>query len=149
MVVREDQDSGKNDEFDDLFRMHAKNVHCGVGVAPLPELDHVVPHAVMWTFAQRVDTVPPGDRLTIRTNCPGNLTWQLDGGERRSAPLVPAGGVMAGVRRYHLTRGPLCETARLVRFQFHCTHRGCGCRDVCCRVDEYLLPIEPSGGRTV
>jgi alpha-amylase/alpha-mannosidase (GH57 family) len=142
----EDQDSGNDDEFDDLFRTHLRNVYRGLDVEPPPELDrHIVPHAVIWTFARRVGAVQPGDRLTVRTNCPGRLTWQLDGGEPQSAPLVPAGGVMAGVQRHHLTLGPFPEATTLIRFRFHCTHPGCDCRDVCCRGDEYGVRIERPG----
>jgi len=103
----EDQDSGNDDEFDDLFRTHLKNVYRGLGVKPPAELDrHIVPHAVLWTFARQVSRVQQGDRLTVRANCPGVLTWRLDDGEPQtadtSAPLsarmVLAGGVMAGVR---------------------------------------------------
>lgn len=142
----EDQDSGNDDEFDDLFRMHVKNIYRSLGLEPPPDLDrHIVPHAVLWTFARRVGAVQPGDRLTIRTNCPGKLTWQLDGGEVQSAPLLPAGGVMAGVQRHHLTLGPFPEAAKLVQFRFHCTHPGCDCRDVCCRGDEYTVCVERPG----
>jgi len=144
----QDQDSGNDDEFDDLFRTHLKNVYRGLNEPPPVELErHIVPHAVVWSFSQPVATIQPGDRLTVRTNCPGRLAWQVDGGEQQSAPLVPAGGVMAGVQRHHLTLGPFPATAHEVRFRFHCGHAGCDCRDVCCRGDEHAVRIaQPAGG---
>jgi hypothetical protein len=138
----QDQDAGNDDEFDDLFRTHLKNVYRGLGAAPPAELDrHIVPHAVVWSFARQVAAIQPGDRLTVRTNCPGRLTWCVDGGEEQSAPLVPAGGVMAGVQRHHVTLGPFPPTANIVRFRFHCGHQGCDCHDACCRGDEHVLEI--------
>ncbi|MFQ6102646.1 MAG: hypothetical protein ACE5OS_15655, partial [Anaerolineae bacterium] len=137
------QDSGNDDEFDDLFRTHLKNVYRGLGVKPPAELDrHIVPHAVLWTFARQVSRVQQGDRLTVRANCPGVLTWRLDDGEPQTAEMVLAGGVMAGVQRYHLTLGPFPPQVREVRFTFRCTHPGCDCRDVCCDPREYVVRIE-------
>jgi len=139
----EDQDSGNDDEFDDLFRTHLKNVYRSLGSDPPAELDrHIVPHAVVWSFAQQVSRIQRGDRLTVRTNCPGVLTWWLDGGEPQAADMVPAGGVMAGVRRYHLTLGPFPEGVGEIRFRFRCTHRGCDCRDICCEPREYAVRIK-------
>lgn len=86
--------------------------------------------------------VQPGDRLTVRTNCPGVLTWQFDGGEPQAAEMVPAGGVMAGVQRYHLTLGPIPLGLREVRFHFRCTHPNCDCRDICCGPQEYAVRSE-------
>jgi hypothetical protein len=56
--------------------------------------------------------------------------------------MVPAGGVMAGVKRYHLTLGPFPPGVREVHFTFRCTHPGCDCRDVCCEPREYVVRIE-------
>jgi len=128
----DDQDSGRDDEFDDLFRTHLKNVYRGLAFEPPQELDvHIVPHVTTWTFVQPVKSIVQGDRLRVLTNCPGVLHWQLEGGEPHSAPLVPVGGVMAGAHRHHLTLGPLYGS-RLVRFRFECRHPGCDCKDVCC-----------------
>lgn len=41
----EDQDSGNDDKFDDLFRTHLKNIYRGLGVEPLAELD---PHPISY-----------------------------------------------------------------------------------------------------
>ncbi|NOZ26682.1 MAG: hypothetical protein GXP39_01335 [Chloroflexi bacterium] len=136
----EDQDSGNDDEFDDLFRIHLKNVYRGLEADPPAALDrHIVPHAMTWTFVQQIPHIQRGDRLTIRTNCPGVLTWRLDDGEPQTAEMVPAGGVMAGVRRYHLSLGPFPPEVREVHFVFRCTHLGCDCRDVCCEPREYSV----------
>lgn len=141
-----DQESGNDQEFDDLFRTHLKNVYRGLGGAsglggePPADLDdHIVPHAVVWTFARQVARVQPGDRLTVQTNCPGVLTWQFDGGGPQEAALVPAGGVMAGVRRYHLSLGSFPPGAREVRFTFLCTYHACSRRDICCDPTEYMV----------
>lgn len=146
----DDQDSGNDEQFDDLFRMHLRNVYRGMGVEPPAELDrHIVPRAVVWSFTQQTAWVQPGDRLTVRTNCPGILTWQLDGGESQAASLLPAGGVMAGVQRYHLTFDPFPPTVRDVRFQFRCTQPGCDGQEICCKPDEYVVRIGQVAARSV
>lgn len=138
----EDQDSGNDDEFDDLLRMHLKNIYRNLGVEIPSELDrHIVPHAVVWTFTHQVTRIQPGDRLTVRTNCPGLLNWQVDGGEPHTGEMVPAGGVMAGVQRYHLTLGPFPHRSRELKFRFKCTHRNCEGRDVCCKQEVYIVNI--------
>ena len=145
-----DQDSGNDAEFDDLFRTHLRNVYRGLGVEPPAELDrHIVARAVLWTFTQQVGWMQPGDRLTVRTNCPGMLTWQIDGGEPQAVALLPAGGVMAGVQRYHLTLGPVPAEAGEVRFRFRCTQRGCDGRDICCKPDDYVVRIGQGAPRSV
>lgn len=138
----EDQDSGNDDEFDDLFRVHLKNIYRTMGVEPPAELNiHIVPHTVIWTFVQQVEQIQVGDRLTIRTNCPGTLTWRWEGGEEHTSPLVPVGGVMAGVHRYHLTL-ELVVAPSAVYFRFHCTHRDCNGQDICCEPQEYRVRVE-------
>lgn len=137
-----DQDSGNDDEFDDLFRTHLKNVYRSLGSEPPAELErHIVPHAVVWTFTQQISRIQPGDRLTVRTNCAGMLRWQVDGGVAQTAELSPVGGVMAGVTRYNLTLGPFASSAEKVRFRFTCTHEGCPGQEVCCEPKEYLVRI--------
>jgi hypothetical protein len=63
-----------------------------------------------------LESATQDDRLTVRTNCPGVLTWREDGREPQTAELVAVGGVMAGIRRYHLTLGPFPERVQKVRF---------------------------------
>ena len=138
-----DQDSGNDDEFDDLFRIHLKSAYRQADLAPPQELDrHIVPHAVLWTFAHQVSRVQRSDRLTVRTNCSGNLTWSLDGEPAQTASLSPSGGVMAGVRRYHLTLGPFEARHSVLSFSFHCTYQGCpGGNEVCCRQDIFRVEL--------
>jgi glycosyl hydrolase family 57 len=136
----EDKDSGSDYEFDDLFRTHLKNIYRGLGSKPPEELDwHIVPRVTLWTFTHQVPRVQPGDRLTIRTNCPGALTWWLDGEEPQATKMLPVGGVMAGVQRYHLTLGPFPAEAHAVHFRFRCTHPGCCVQDICCNADEHTV----------
>jgi hypothetical protein len=166
------KDPGNDDEFDDLVRIHLKNIcldktrhkYRGLGAEPSAEPErHIpstssgrrVPHAVVWTFTEQVARIQRGGRLTILTDCPGVLTlraepqgeaWCVDGGEPRtpdtSAPLstrmVPAGGVMAGVRLYHLTLGPFLPEMREVRFTFRCTHPGCNGRDILVYIQRFV-----------
>ena len=137
----DDQDSGRDEEFDELFRAHLKNVYRGLGVEPPQELDvHIVPHVATWTFVQPVKRVFEGDRLRVLTNCPGVLHWQLEGREPQSAPLAPVGGVMAGAHRHHLTLGPL-RGSRLVRFRFECRHLGCDGKVACCNATQEEVEI--------
>ncbi len=137
-----DQESGNDEEFDELFRLHLKNVYRSLDLEPPIVLDrHIVPHAIPWTFTSPVQRIQVGDRLTVCTNCPGVLTWQVDGGAPRSSPLTPAGGAMAGVQRYHVTLGPFPSPAREVRFRFRCTHPGCPGDDVCCSRDDHVVEV--------
>lgn len=128
-----DQDSGRDEEFDDLFRIHLKNVYRARGVRPPEELDtHIVPRSVLWTHVAPVSRIQGGDRLSIRTHCPGQLEWSVDGGPGGSAALSPVGGVMAGASRYQLMLGPFPESARELRFRFECRHEGCPGTEFCC-----------------
>lgn len=137
-----DQDSGNDAEFDDLFRLHLKNIYRGLGGEPPAELArNIVPHAVVWTFTRQIDQIQPGDRLTVRTNCPGVLTWQVDDGAPHTADLTPVGGVMAGVQRYHLTLGPFAPEVHEVCFYFRCTHPNCDGTHVCCKAEEHTVRI--------
>lgn len=139
----EDQDSDNDAAFDDLFRMHLKNVYRGLGLDPPPGLEHpIVPRDVIWTFTNPVDRVAPGNRLVVQTNCPGELTWWLGEEEARTETLSPVGGVMAGVRRYHLILGPFEDGSRPLHFQFRCTHRDCDGKGLCCRGDEHVVRVE-------
>jgi len=128
-----DQDSGRDEEFDDLFRTHLKNVYRARGASPPEELDtHIVPHTVLWTHVAPVNRIQVQDRLTIRTQCPGELEWSVDGGPVRRQALSPVGGVMARASRYHITLGPFPESARKLRFRFECKHEGCPGTELCC-----------------
>ena len=138
-----DQDSGSDDEFDHLFRLHLKNVYLSLASEPPAALDwHIVPTVARWTFTRPISSMQPGDRLTIRTNCPGTLTWWLDGAEPLIAEMQPVGGVLAGARRYQMTLGPFSKEAGTVHFRFQCTHPGCTGEDLCCAgIEQQVLII--------
>lgn len=142
----DDQDSGNDPEFDDLFRLHLKTVYRAMGAQPPLALDrNIVPHTVLWTFTQQVPSIQPGDRLRVRTHCPGLLTWQVDDAPALSASLTPVGGVMAGTSRHHITLGPFPPDVREVRFRFRCTHPNCDGKGICCRENEHHVTIARGG----
>ena len=131
----EDQESGHDDIFDDLFRMHLKNVYRGLGVKPPDYLeDHIVPHKVIWAFTRPVQDIQHLDRLSIITNCPGVLTWKIDSGESNVTEVLPVGGVMAGAQHYLASLGPFPLHAHELLFAFRCTHPGCSGDDICCKL---------------
>lgn len=137
-----DQESGVDAEFDDLFRTHLRNVYRGIGAEPPAALSrHIVPRAIVWTFAMPVGRINASDRLVIQTNCPGEVDWRLDGGEIRTTRLLSVGGVMAGVRRHQLTLGPFTAGSHALRFRFRCLQRACERRDVCCSGEEQDVAI--------
>jgi alpha-amylase/alpha-mannosidase (GH57 family) len=139
----EDQDSGNDHEFDDLFRLHLKNVYRLLEATPPAELDrHIVPHSVIWTHASQVDSIHQTDLLTVRTHCPGRLNWIVDDRPPQSAEMQPVGGVMAGVNRHQLTIGPFPDGAAEVIFTFECTHVGCPGTYICCDPRPYQVRIE-------
>jgi alpha-amylase/alpha-mannosidase (GH57 family) len=128
-----DQESRDDSDFDDLFRRHLREAYRAAGLAPPPPLDdHIVPHRVVWTFTRPVDRIACGDLLTVRTNCPGHLVVRVGADGERSLALAPAGGVMAGARRFHVTIGPFASTVEHVTFRFHCEHPGCTGGAPCC-----------------
>ena len=129
-----DQDSGSDDRFDDLFRLHLKTVFSALGDAPPARFDrHIVPHRVIWTFARPVDRIQIGDELAVQTNCPGTLQWRFDDGPVQASPLFPVQGTLAGAGRFSLTLAPLPPTLRAIHFRFKCTHPGCDGSGPCCR----------------
>ena len=138
-----DQESAGDALFDDLFRAHLRSIFRSLGAATPAWLDeHIMPRTVKWTFARPTATMHAGDRLTVQTNCPGVLTWQLRDEAPQSTSLAPTGGVMAGTRRHQTTIGPFDDRAGPVRFRFRCTAPGCDGRDICCRQDEQIVRIE-------
>ena len=150
----EDQASDSDAEFDDLFRDHVKAVYRALRRKPPLSLDDaIVPHALIWTFARPVRSVRVGDRLSIRTNCPGVLIWKTDREEQwTTGELIPAGGVMAAVHRFGLTLGPFAPPVQWVEFRFRCAHPGCSGTEPCCRAEMQRVEIigsqaEESGRR--
>jgi alpha-amylase/alpha-mannosidase (GH57 family) len=138
----EDQDSGNDPEFEDLFRLHLKNIYRFLEATPPAELDlHIIPHSVIWTHVAPVEQIQAGDRLTVRTHCPGRLTWIVVDKPPQSAEMQPVGGAMAGVNRYQLTLGPFTEETHEIRFTFECTHVGCPGTAICCDPRPYHVRI--------
>ncbi len=143
----DDQASDSDADFDDLFRGHLKAVYRAAGRRPPRSLDrHIVPHAPIWTFASPVRSIQAGDRLVVRTNCPGRLEWGT-GAEApwASAELIAAGGVMVGTHRYGITLGPFAASDRWVEFRFRCAHPGCTGEAPCCRPDPRRVSVVRSG----
>lgn len=140
----DDQDSGNDSEFDELYRALLRQVYRSLGLAAPSALDaHIVPRAVVWEFSHPVSAVQAGDRLTVRTHCPGTLTWRVDDGPVQTALLAPSGGAMAGTNRHSLTLGPLPRVAGELLFEFQCSDPRCDGRDVCCRLGEQRVTIVP------
>ena len=145
-----DQESGRDDVFDHLFRTHLRSVYTHLGRdAPAALAEHIVPHVTAWSFTRPVDVLQPGDRLHIVTNCPGELTWWVDEAPPQTARSHAAGGVMAGPQRHYVTLGPFARDARELRFDFRCTHHGCDGRGACCRAGEQLVRFGAVSGRSV
>jgi alpha-amylase/alpha-mannosidase (GH57 family) len=140
----DDQESGDDGEFDALFRAHLREVYRAAGLDPPFTLErHIVPRASVWTFTHPIERIQAGDRLVVRTHCPGVLSWRMEGeGISRDEALVPAGGAMAGVSEYHATLGPFGPETREVRFQFRCTDLACSGQEVCCWQEERVVRIE-------
>jgi len=104
----DDQDSGRDSEFDDLFRMHLGNVYRSLSVPPPERLKEViVPHVFAWDYGTPGAWVPPGHEVTIRTLGPGTLTVRIDGGPPRAVAAAPVGGVMSATVFYQAPLGPL------------------------------------------
>jgi len=91
-----------------------------------------VPRSMLWTHVAPVHRIQPGDRLSVRTHCPGLVEWSVDGEPARSSAVTSVGGVMAGASRYQLTLGPFPESAAELHFRFECRHEGCPGTELCC-----------------
>jgi hypothetical protein len=96
---------------------------------------------VIWTFTDRARSIHAGERLTIRTNCPGSLTWSVDDGPTREVDLMAVGGVMAGARRHQITLGPFAPSQR-IRFRFRCRHDSCDHAHPCCHGEDERVLVE-------
>lgn len=122
----DDQDSRNDAAFDELFRGHLRGLYDALQLQAPASLDEsIVDHPLVWTFTRPIPTIRRRDHVSIRTNCPGHLTYRIDDGEEQSVPLAAVGGVMAGSRRFQVTLGPFLPSAVRLAFQFHCQHAGC------------------------
>lgn len=137
----DDQSSGYDAVFEELFRAHLARIYAELGAEPSPVLNvPIIPAKVVWTFARQVARIGRQDVLVVQTNCPGALLWHVDGGGAESAVLRPVGGVMAGVARHQLSIGPL-PGARELTFRFECRHKDCDCSGPCCRPTVFRVEI--------
>ena len=128
-----DQESRNDAVFDELFRGHLRGVYAALELEAPESLDgFIVTHPVVWTFTRPLAAIRQGERVSIRTNCAGSLTYQVDGLSRDARSLAAMGGVMAGARRFQVTLGPFPLGAQRLTFEFHCEHPGCDGRSPCC-----------------
>ncbi len=145
----EDQASDSDADFDDLFRMHLKNVYRAAAQRVPARLDgHIVPHTPIWTFVKPVGSIQAGDRLVVRTNCPGRLQWRTSVDRTWTvSDLIPTGGVMAGMHRFGVTLGPFLSGVGWVEFRFHCAHPACCGTDPCCQGELQRVAIVSEEGQ--
>ena len=143
-----DQDSGQDQEFDDLFRAHLQAAYRAYGRRSPRELGrHLVPHTVTWSFVAPVAAMQENDELVIVTNCPGSLEWRFDGGVPRQSPLFPVRGTLGGLGRHRLNLAPVPSGTRLIEFRFRCAHEGCAERSPCRDASWRSVNVLAAGGR--
>lgn len=137
----DDQDSGQDEVWDDLYRTHLRAVYAGVGLPPPPELDdHIVPHLAVFTFTGSLPSVQGGDRLAVRTNCPGRLFWRHDGSEEETVRLSLCTS-RTGPIRHQAILDPFPPGVRRLGLRFHCEHLECDGLGACCHGEEIVIPI--------
>lgn len=129
----DDQSSGNDDRFDDLFRAHVRRIYEELEEPWPAELAVAISTpSVVWSFSQPVDRVSPGERVVVQTNCPGSVTWHYGDRRTQTTQSEPVGGVLAGSRRFHAALGPVPPDASLLDFEFSCGDCSCGGRGACC-----------------
>ncbi len=137
-----DQASAADAAFDQLFRLHLRSVYPRFGVVPPRALDlPLVAPQVWWTFTEPHPALHAGDRLYVRTNCPGSLLWRFEDGPPQTTRLSAVGGVMAGSHRHAAAIGPIPEGSRQLEVRFRCEHPGCDRGDRCCQEEWHRLEI--------
>ena len=139
-----DQESRSDPDFDELFRAHLGDVYRALS-RPVPPAvaEPIVRRPVLWTFMRPVRSIRRDGQVTIRTNCPGRISVRVDAGAEQEFPLAPAGGAMAGARRFHVTLGPFDDSARRLTFSFSCGHPGCAHDGSCSLVGVHEIALEP------
>lgn len=144
----DDQDSGQDEVWDDLFRTHLRAVYDRAGLPSPVELDdYIVPHLAVFSFTGPVPSVQERERVAVRTNCPGRLHWRLDDSEEQVVRLSPCTS-RTGPMRYQKILGPFPAGGHRLGVRFHCEHVGCEGRGACCREEEVVIAIgrSPTGG---
>ena len=138
----DDQDSGNDPGFDELFRTHLRNVYRALSATPPSWLDgRIVPRRVLWTVTQPVGAIQPGDRLTIRTTCPGTLTWWTATRPETTQALGAVGGVMGGTHHYEATLGPVGAADAEIRFRLYCRSPNRDTHDQYCSEEERMVRV--------
>jgi hypothetical protein len=139
-----DQESSNDAAFDELFRAHLKGVYSALGIDAPEELDDfIVAHPVVWTFTHPIAAVRRSDQVSIRTNCPGRLTYRVGQMPEERRSLAAVGGVMAGARRFQITLGPFSASAKRLEFTFRCEHPGCPGSAPCCAGELHTIALKP------
>ena len=136
----DDQQSGRDDEFDELFRTHLKAVYRLLNQpVPLELSVPLVARKLTWSLSAPIRRAFVGDRLSIQTNCPGRVNWWMSTGESGWIELRRAGGVLAGQSHHSADVGPL--GAGTLHFIIHCS--GCTCpeRCPCCTGREHTVEV--------
>ena len=129
-----DHESRNDADFDDLFRGHLRAVYRAAGATPPASLDEpIIRRPVVWTFTRPIATIRRSDQISIRTNCPGRLEFQVDDAAVQDLTVSVVGSVLSGPRRFQATLGPFAPAAARLAFRFHCEHPGCS-HDATCRV---------------
>ncbi|MDI7276458.1 MAG: glycoside hydrolase family 57 protein [Anaerolineae bacterium] len=130
-----DHPSPRDSEFESIFRLHLTNAYRLAGLEPPPELARpLVPWSLVWTLTQPGAHLAPYEKLTVRTNCPGTVTYRmLPRDELREEVLQAVGGPAGLARRYEATLGPFGPEVREVRVRFRCQEhlalQGAACVD--------------------
>lgn len=140
----DDQESGRDDEFDELFRTHLRAVYRLLSQPAPSELSvPIVARKLTWSLSAPIQTAFVGDRLSIQTNCPGTVRWWMSSGESGQFELQRAGGVLAGQSHHSTEVGPL--TAGTLHFKITCS--GCTCpeRCPCCAGTERTIEVFQRG----
>jgi hypothetical protein len=119
----DDQDSGRDSEFDDLFRMHLRNIYRSLRADPPASLDEaIVPHVHVWDYGTPGSWAPPGFQVAVRTRAPGTLTIRPNGGPAHALELTPVGGVMSGTTHYQVNLGVPAPGTRFFEIDFDGAH---------------------------
>lgn len=140
-----DQDSSSDADFDDLFRLHLSNAYRFAGVAVPDELAlPIVPHPAIWTFVRPVKTLRRGQPFVVRMHCPGEIVWRTDASTSAKKTVVTRdGGALFGVFRFGARIEPIETEARVVSFEFHCSHEACDTLGPCCHAGIQRIDIRP------
>lgn len=141
-----DQDSGRDDEFDALFRAHVRAAYLLAGLSPPAALGaSSLPPRVIWSPTHKVRQLPPLSSLSVHVNCPGAVRFRFDSGAEQRQALRPVGGVMAGTSHFEAQLPPAPPGTAQVYFRFSCERPGCQ-SDTCRMEEQNVFVSEPGVG---